>query len=131
MRTLILAAVAAASLAASVPLVALAQDAMHDHADHMAGEHMDRPMGDWSLDRREEWLQGRILRASEHGHLSGNEEKRGQGELDAIRAEHARLKDRDGGQLTEADHTYLANRINELNRTLRWQGENPPAPWMM
>ena len=134
MKTLLLAAAAAATLGLSLP--ALAQDTpppypdtapsgdMHDHMDRM-----DRPTGEWSLDRREEWLAGRIDRASDHGRLSGNEEQRGRAELDAIRAEHARLRERDGGQLSPPDRIYVAHRIDELNRTLRWEGENPPPPW--
>jgi hypothetical protein len=92
-------------------------------------EHADRPDGGWSLDRREEWLHAHIDRASERGRLSGNEEERGRGELEAIRAEEAKLRDRDGGRLSPEDRTYVANRIDNLARTLRWQGENPPPPW--
>jgi hypothetical protein len=133
-----LAAAAAASFSAALPIVALAQDAPAPHADApppplgYSPEHMDRMDhggGEWSLDRREQWLEGRIERASDHGALSGNEERRGRTELDAIRGEQARLRARDGDQLSAADHSYIAHRIDELNGTLRWEGRNPPPPW--
>lgn len=92
-----------------------------------AAETMDPAA--WSLDRRETWMGERIRRASEAGRLSGDEDGRGRTELLAIRSERARLTARDGGALSEADRAYLARRIDELNNTLRWQGENPPAPW--
>ena len=141
MKTLLLAAAAAAVIAATAP--AMAQDAPPaygaprydaprpdgDRMDHM--DHAYRAdVGDWSLERREDWLAGRIERASDRGVLSGNEEQRGREELRAIRAEQARLVDRDGGRLSPEDHSYIARRIDQLNATLRWEGRNPPAPWM-
>jgi len=63
------------------------------------------------------------------GRLSGNENQRGRSELAAIRAEHARLMVRDGGAVSETDRLYLAQRINDLNGALRWEGVNPPPPW--
>ncbi len=92
-------------------------------------DRMDRSEGEWSLQRREAWLQTRIDRSSERGGLSGNEEERGRAELQSIRAEEAKLRDRDGGRLSPEDRTYVASRIDGLNRTLRWQGDNPPPPW--
>jgi len=41
------------------------------------------------------------------------------------------LQARDGGQLSPEDRTYLYQRVDELNRTLRWSGANPPPPWVM
>ena len=84
---------------------------------------------DWSLERREQWMEARIQRAMEDGRLSGNENERGQAELGAIRSEQARLLERDGGALSEPDSAYLANRIDELNRTLHWAGPNTAPPW--
>ena len=86
---------------------------------------------DWTLERRERWIGERIQRASDDGRLSGNEEQRGRAELDAIRSEQSRLLARDGGALSEADSAYLEQRIDELNRTLRWEGENRPPPWAL
>ena len=92
-------------------------------------DHVDGGAGGWSLDRREQWVAQRIQRAADHGRLSGNEDRRGRAELGAIGVEQARLLAQDGGALSEPDRVYLAQRIDELNRTLRWQGENPPPPW--
>ena len=134
MKTLLLAAMAAATIAG--PLSAIAQDMppRPDGEDRMA--HMDHAYRSdmdgerWSLERREDWLAGRIDRASDRGVLSGNEEQRGRQELGAIRAEQARLRERDGGRLSPEDRSYIVRRIDQLNSTLRWEGANPPAPWM-
>ena len=83
----------------------------------------------WTLDQREDWLQARIDRGVDEHRLSGNEASRGQQELRAIRAQEAHLLAQDGGALSDADHSYLAHRLDELNQTLRWEGRNPPPPW--
>jgi hypothetical protein len=85
--------------------------------------------GVWSLDQRENWLQGRIDRGVDDHRLSGKEAERGQSELYAIRTEEARLLERDGGALSPEDRSYLVNRLDQLNQTLRWEGRNPPPPW--
>jgi hypothetical protein len=148
LKRLFLAAVSIASLAGTIPAAALAQDEAPayrdtppppppgDRMDQTDRDHMDRyqtarPGGEWPLERRIDWLARRIDRAADAGWLSGNEIARGQSELNAIRREEDRLRDRDGGQLSPEDRTYLAQRINELNRTLRWSGDNPPPPWAM
>jgi hypothetical protein len=131
LKTFILVVAAAASVGLSLPAIALAQDAPAAYPDAPGAHEMrDRPSEAWPLDRREDWLASRIDRAMDHGRLSGNEEQRGRSELDAIRSEQARLVARDGGALTETDRSYLAHRIDELNGTLRWTGENPPPPWV-
>jgi hypothetical protein len=131
LKTFILAVAAAASVGLSLPATALAQDAPAPYPDTAGRHEMHGPSSDvWPLDRREDWLARRMDRAMDHGALSGNEEQRGRSELDAIRSEQARLVARDGGALTEADRSYLAHRIDELNGTLRWTGENPPPPWV-
>jgi hypothetical protein len=131
----LLIATAAAAIAAAAPLSALAQEPAG--AALPAGPMPDGPtregaqegMAHWSLHRREDWLQARIDRAADRGWLSGNEISRGRTELQAIKSEQASLMSRDGGALSPTDRRYLAQRINELNATLRWQGENPPPPW--
>jgi len=87
------------------------------------------PHRDWTLDEREQWLQGRIDRGVDDHRLSGHEVVRGQGELQAIRKEQAALLQRDGGALSPEDHTYLVGRLDQLNQTLKWEGRNPPPPW--
>jgi hypothetical protein len=84
----------------------------------------------WTLDQREQWLSGRIEHGLDEHHLSGREVERGRQELTAIRAEQAHMLARDGGALSETDHSYLAHRLDELNTTLKWEGQNPKAPWM-
>ncbi len=84
----------------------------------------------WTLDARESWLQARIDHGVDTHHLSGNEVARGQNELQAIRAEQVRLLQQDGGALSEPDRSYLVHRIDQLNQTLKWEGANPPPPWV-
>ena len=83
----------------------------------------------WTLDQRENWLQGRIDHGIDDHRLSGQEVARGQQELVAIRSQQARLLEQDGGMLSQPDRSYLIHRIDELNQTLRWEGRNPPPPW--
>ncbi len=137
MKRFLIAAAVAAGLGGAIAAPAFAQDMATPYPDRPppgadrpeSMEHMDRPDGDWSLGRREAWLEARIDRGSERGRLSGNEEQRGRAELESIRTEEAKLRDRDGGRLSPEDRTYVANRIDGLYRTLRWQGDNPPPPW--
>ena len=128
MKRLLLTATSIASLAASLPAAALAQDEPAPYPD--AGPHSG-PGREWPLERRIDWLARRIDRAADGGFLSSNEIGRGRTELEAIRREVASLRDRDGGQLSPEDRMYLFHRVDELNSTLRWSGENPPPPWMM
>jgi hypothetical protein len=125
---LILAAISIASLAGSMPAAALAQDEAPAPRD--AGPSA-APGTQWPLERRIDWLARRIDAASDSGWLSGNEIGRGRSELSAIRQEEDRLRARDGGQLSPEDRTYLYQRVDELNRTLKWSGSNPPPPWVM
>jgi len=83
----------------------------------------------WSLERREHWMGERLQRATDAGGLSGNESEHGRLELNAIQTEQARLVERDGGAISEIDRAYLNRRIDELNNTLKWEGDNPPPPW--
>jgi hypothetical protein len=128
LKRLFLAAVSVALLAGSFPAAAPAQDEaapMREEGPHAGPGH------EWPLERRIDWLARRIDRASDSGFLSGNEIGRGRAELEAIRREEDRLRSRDGGQLSPEDRTYLFQRVDELNRTLRWSGDNPPPPWVM
>ena len=125
MYRLILAAASAALVSVSIPLTASAQDD--------APPYPPMPMApasvNWSLIQREQWMEDRIQNSAARGWLSGNEIGRGQSEMRSIRSEHLRLKARDGGALSPADRLYIAQRINELNATLQWQGDNPTPPW--
>jgi hypothetical protein len=128
LKRLFLAAVSIATLAGSLPAAALAQDEappMREEGPHAGPGH------EWPLERRIDWLARRIDRAADSGFLSGNEIGRGRTELEGIRRQEAQLRDRDGGQLSPEDRTYLFQRIDELNRTLRWSGANPPPPWAL
>jgi len=128
LKKLFLAAVSIASLVGAIPAAALAQD--EAPATHETGPS-PAPGSQWPFERRIDWLAQRIDHAADKGWLSGNEIGRGKAELNAIQREAARLRDRDGGQLTPEDRTYIYQRVDELNRTLKWSGRNPPPPWAM
>lgn len=128
LKRLILAAASLVALAGVIPPAALAQD---ESPGARAAGPSTGPGAEWPLDRRMDWLARRIDHASDSGWLSGNEIGRGRSELDAIKQEEDRLRARDGGQLSPEDRSYLYHRVDELNRTLKWSGSNPPPPWVM
>lgn len=122
MRALILAA--AGLLLAAGP--AIAQDnppegvpAQHTSHDALGpgGDHPARPDAQWSLERRETWLQQQIDR-------QGSAD--GRAKLDAIRTEQSRLTAAHGG-LTQTDHHYLEGRIDQLAGRLGLGGAQ--SPW--
>ena len=118
---LFLGAAAVASIGRSSPASVPAQDRPPPGA--VAG-----PLSYWTLDRRELWVGERIARASDRGHLPGAEQSHGIAALQALRVEHARLAQRDGGALNELDRDDLVRRIDDLNDALRWDGVDTP-PW--
>ena len=92
------------------------------HTDNDAlgpgGDHSARPGAAWSLEQREQWVQQRLDQAS-----NGGTSTQGRAQLDAIRAEQAKLTAAHGG-LTQTDHVYLNHRIDQLNASL-----GQTAPW--
>jgi hypothetical protein len=124
MRALLPAAAALALCAA--PPAALAQNvpspaptpSQHTSDDALGpgGDHPARPGAAWSLEQRETWLQQQI---DQRGSAEGR------GQLDALRAEQARLMATHGGGLTNSDHIYLARRIDEIAGRLGLGGAPP------
>jgi len=88
-------------------------------------------VGDWSLERRESWLQERIDRGRADGSLSRREAYRAQAGLNDIKADQARMMRRSYGRLRESDRAVLQDRLDRLSSAIRWarqNGDNAP-PW--
>jgi len=88
-------------------------------------------VGDWSLERREGWLQERIDRGRADGSLSRREAYRAQTGLNNIKADHARMMRRSYGRLRESDRAILQDRLDRLSAAMRWarQNDETAPPW--
>jgi hypothetical protein len=87
------------------------------------------PGGDWSLERREDWLQQRIGQGRADGSLSRREAYRAQASLNDIRMSQRRMMRY--GPLRDRDRAMLQERLDRLSQSLRWarnNGETMP-PW--
>jgi hypothetical protein len=107
------AVLAASALALSAPLAAQGfdKDAFWTGAPAGIGERVD-------------FLQARIDRGVAHHHLNRIEGTRAQSELGRIRQITGDLRTRDGGQLSEADRTYVQDRLDQLSSTIHWMAHN-------
>jgi uncharacterized membrane protein YebE (DUF533 family) len=76
-----------------------------------------------SLHERFDWLQARIDRSRSDGTISPREADYGQRELGDIRRMAQELRDRDGGELNEADRAYVQSRLDTLSQRLRWESQ--------
>lgn len=87
--------------------------------------------GDWSLERREAWLQERITNARADGSLSRRDAYRAQMGLNDIRATRARMMRHGRGQLRPGDRAVLEQRLDRLRDAIRWsrQSNDNVAPW--
>jgi len=87
------------------------------------------PGGDWSLERREDWLQERITQGRNDGSLDRHEAYRVQRSLDYIRASQRRLMRY--GPLRDRDRAMLEQRLDRLRDTIRWarHNDNDTPPW--
>ncbi len=87
--------------------------------------------GDWSLERREAWLQERITNARADGSLSRRDAYRAQMGLNDIRATQARMMRHGRGQLRPGDRAVLEQRLDRLRDAIRWsrQSNDNLAPW--
>jgi hypothetical protein len=89
--------------------------------------------GDWSLERREAWLQERISKARADGSLSRRDAYRAQRGLNDIKAAQARMMRHGRGHLRASDRAILEQRLERLRDTIRWSrqtNENAP-PWRL
>jgi len=87
--------------------------------------------GDWSLERREDWLQQRINQGRADGSLTRREAYRVQSGLNDVRSTQARMMRRGHGRLRDSDRAFLEQRLDRLRDTIRWARQNDEnlPPW--
>jgi hypothetical protein len=85
--------------------------------------------GQWSLERRESWMQEKLDRAAANGDLTDHDAKRAQKMLGGIMDRQAHLVSADGGELRPSDRRELEERLDSLNDTLHWAHKEDAAPW--
>ncbi|MGZ6013680.1 MAG: hypothetical protein ACXWK0_17690 [Caulobacteraceae bacterium] len=83
--------------------------------------------GEWTLERREAWMQERLDRARSDGSLTRHDIKRAQNTLNGIRARQSRMM-RDG-RLDGEERRELEGRLDQLRDTLHWATREDAAPW--
>ena len=115
MKTLTALALSAATLmtAAPIALSAFAQPAP----------------GEWSLERREAWLQDRLDHADATGALTHHDIKRAGKTLNGIMDRQNHLVNADGGSLRPSDRRELEGRLDQLDGTLNWAHKEDAPPW--
>ena len=69
-------------------------------------------------------LEARIRRDRDAGDLAADAARDDLASLESIRDEQSSLRARNGGVLADADREYLANRVTEQARRVRWQEES-------
>jgi hypothetical protein len=85
--------------------------------------------GQWSLERRESWMQEKLDRAAANGDLTDHDARRAQKMLGGIMDRQAHLVSADGGELRPSDRRELERRLDDLNDTLHWARKEDAAPW--
>ena len=125
MKTMTSAALASLALLTAAP--ALAQP-MYGHPP---GPPAGAPApGGWELDRRLDWMQERINHGRQDGSLDRREARRVQGELIRIRRDEHRMREHNGGRLSDRDRVFLQDRVDRLNDHIRWLRHNDERrPW--
>lgn len=86
--------------------------------------------GDWSLERREDWLQQRISRGRADGSLTRREAYRAQSMLTEIKMNQARMMRHSHGRLRAADREMLNRRLSRLSDMVRGARHDDAPPWV-
>jgi hypothetical protein len=128
MKTLIAMALAATALSAAP---ALAQRYAQDRGGSPPSVALTPPMpeGEWTLERRESWMQERLDRARTDGSLTRHDISRAENTLHKIERLQAELIDHGHGRLSDDDRRELEGRLDTLRDTLRWAIREDAPPW--
>jgi hypothetical protein len=70
--------------------------------------------------QRIDFMQTRIDRGERNGTLTRREAMRARDDLADVRRMEMRLRQRDGGRLTNPDREYIQARIDDVGRNIRW-----------
>jgi hypothetical protein len=127
MKTLIAMALAATALTAAP---ALAQDAQ-EHGGPAPSIALTPPMpsGEWTLERRESWMQERLDHARTDGSLTRHDISRAENSLHKIERLQAEMIRDAHGTLGDEDRRELEGRLDTLRDTLRWSLREDAPPW--
>ena len=129
MKKIIIAALAASTLVA-VAAPALAQYGPPPSQPGFGpGPGPGAPTG-WDLNRKMDWIQGRIERARADGSLDGREAHRAMELLNSVRREEHKDRDRSFGHLDENDRARMDTQLDSLLGQIHWMRENTEQrPW--
>jgi membrane-bound lytic murein transglycosylase B len=73
-----------------------------------------------TVPERAEWLEHRIMTASEDHEISKEAADHAVIDLHAIKDQIATMRERDGGTLNDVDRAYLEGRLDRLATSLHW-----------
>jgi hypothetical protein len=124
MKTHILMAAAAAAVLACAP----AAFAQTDATPIVTPAGPD--VGNWTLKRREDWLNDHINKAHDEHAIDGHEADRAHHMLDHIRDDENHMRDHHDGQLTDNETADLEARLDQMAAQIHWAHDNNFArPW--
>jgi hypothetical protein len=86
-------------------------------------------VGDWPLERREDWLQQRINAGRADRSLDRREAYRAQMMLNDIRQTQHRMMRHAGGRLRDSDRAILEQRLSRLSDMVRGARRDEAPPW--
>ena len=105
----------AAGLTAGLALASTAALAQHRERTEVYPASRSAPdRGDWTLKRREDWLNDKINQAHDEHALDTPEADRAHHALDRLRDDENRMRGRHDGQLTDNETQGLEARLDEM-----------------
>jgi hypothetical protein len=123
----------AAGLAAGLALVSAAHAQPPERGERVTvypATRGDVDRGDWTLKRREDWLNDKINQAHDEHALDGREADRAHHELDRLKDDEHHLRDHHDGQLTDNETADLEARLDQMAEQIHFAHEDAfRRPW--
>jgi len=86
--------------------------------------------GNWTLKRREDWLNEHINKAHDEHDIDGKEADRAHHMLDRIKADESKMRDHHDGELTDNETADLEARLVAMASGIKAAHENAfQKPW--
>jgi len=86
--------------------------------------------GAWDINRKMDWIQGRIERARADGSLDGREAHRAMVQLNSVRDEERKERERQFGHLSDGDRARIETQLDSLLGEIHWMHQNNETrPW--
>jgi hypothetical protein len=86
--------------------------------------------GNWTLKRRENWLNDKINQAHDEHAIGNQEADRAHHMLDRLRDDENHMRDHHDGQLTDNETVNLESRLDSLTAEIQQMHENSwQRPW--